>query len=825
MSARRWPLYALLAAATLLAGRVVATACVDYVWYREMGATALWRSQMAYTLALRGALATIGTLFLFANLYAVRQSVVSVILPRRVANLEIGEEVPGGVLLAGVVLLSLALGALLTIPGQDWTAVALARRGAEFNESDPYFKGDLGQFAYWLPLERGLYTWSIIALVLATLTVVVLYALTSSLRWDAGRLHVSTYVRRHFTALGVLLLLLLAWSYRLDAYNVLVSGGGPNGAFTSTDHRVAIPVSLALQLAAIGASLVVFWAGWTGQIRVALLTVTGVLLTSLALRHAVPFFVRRGAPSANPEARERDYVAIRAGFTRRAYDVERVRRAMPWIGFASPAAAAAGVPIWDDAALARALQRVAGGGEVEQPIAWQANGRALVGAAVERPAADTRAPWMLVRALGAATDTRGAALPVDAAGAPADEGLPLPEVLVAPGLGGYAVIADSLDRVRAASLERWTSRLAHAWSLQNFRLLLGGLPYPSPKVVLRRDVRERVRALAPFFAQAERAVPVPVGDSLFWALHLYSTSATYPLSRHTTFDGRDVSYVRHAGVAVVDAHSGRVTLVADSVLDPIATTWVGAFPSLFGTRDDLPPALARALPPALDGARVQGDAIATYGSREGTLAGVDPSAGALRIAQLTGADSTVAGTGTRALSFGDTVAATFPVVDMRDRLRGVLVATGGATPATWWRPLETADAPRWATVVERLRRGGESSGTAAVDGSVLRGRVVAIPLGERLLFSQTHYVARGQGAPVVARVLLLAGDSLRAGRTLGELLAPAGEPAVSPAPGGDLRRRVGVVYEAMRSALRRGDWAAFGRAYDELGRLAGAGAP
>ena len=820
MSGRRWPVYVLAIGATLLLGRVVATAYVDYLWYRDMGAVALWQSQLGYTLLLRGALATLGTLFLFANLYAVRQSVVSVVLPRRVANLEIGEEVPGGALLAGVVLLSLALGALLTIPGQSWTALALARRGAEFNESDPYFKGDLGQFVYWLPLERGLYTWSIIALVLATATVVVLYALTSSLRWERGGLRVSTYVRRHLTALGVLLLLLLAWNYRLDGYNVLVSGGGPNGTFTSTDHRVAIPVSLALQLVAVGAALVVLWAGWTGQIRVALFTVTGVLLASLALRQLVPLLVGRDRPSVNPAARERDYLAIRAGFTRRAYDVERVRRAPPWIGYAGGAAAAAGVPVWDDPALARALGRGAAGGELEAPVAWRSLARGLAGRAVQRPPDGARGPWTVTSVLGTAADARGGPALVDAPDTRGEEGVTLPDVLVATDAGGYAVVADSTGGIAATSLRGWWSRLAHAWSLQNFRLLFGTLPYPSPRVVLRRDVRERVRALAPFLAQGEAVSPVPLADSLYWVLHLYATSSTYPLSRHTSLDGAEVSYVRHAATAVVEAHSGRVTLVADSILDPIATTWVGAYPSLFATREDLPPGLAEALPPALDLARVQGDAIATYGSREGALVEEEATGGTLRLAQLTGADSALAGPAPRLVALGDTLAATYPVVDARDRLRGIVVATGGPTAVTWWRPLDTAQAPRWATVVERLRRAGDGAG-AAPDGPVERGRVVPIPLGDEVVFAQSHYVARGVGVLALSRVAVLRGDSVRVGRTLAELLGPSGATPLAEVPPGDLRRRLSAVYEAMSLALRRGDWVAFGAAYEELGRLAG----
>jgi uncharacterized membrane protein (UPF0182 family) len=38
---------------------------------------------------------------------------------------------------------------------------------------------------------------------------------------------------------------------------------------------------------------------------------------------------------------------------------------------------------------------------------------------------------------------------------------------------------------------------------------------------------------------------------------------------------------------------------------------------------------------------------------------------------------------------------------------------------------------------------------------------------------------------------------------------------------GDLKTSATALYAAMRDALRRGDWAAFGRAFDALGRVLG----
>jgi hypothetical protein len=91
--------------------------------------------------------ALLGTAFVFANLFSVRHSIVSLVLPRRVGDLEIGEEVPGRTLMLAVLLLSAALGALLTIPYGDWTLLAQAWRGLGYGEYDPYHQVDIG---FWV---------------------------------------------------------------------------------------------------------------------------------------------------------------------------------------------------------------------------------------------------------------------------------------------------------------------------------------------------------------------------------------------------------------------------------------------------------------------------------------------------------------------------------------------------------------------------------------------------------------------------------------------------------------------------------------------------
>jgi uncharacterized membrane protein (UPF0182 family) len=98
-------------------------------------------------------------------------------------------------------------------------------------------------------------------------------------------------------------------------------------------------------------------------------------------------------------------------------------------------------------------------------------------------------------------------------------------------------------------------RLAHAWAEQRLDLLWG--PYPSEvKIARRRDVSERVAALAPVFAQGSQIHPSYLADTLVWVVELYSASASYPLSEHHVLAKADRSYFRHAGTALINSRTG-----------------------------------------------------------------------------------------------------------------------------------------------------------------------------------------------------------------------------------------------------------------------------
>jgi hypothetical protein len=164
------------------------------------------------------------------------------------------------------------------------------------------------------------------------------------------------------------------------------------------------------------------------------------------------------------------------------------------------------------------------------------------------------------------------------------------------------------------------------------------------------------------------------------------------------------------------------------------------------------------------------------------------------------------------------------LLDASDHVRGTLVATGGPQPATFWLPLAEPTL-RWPAVLERLLRAPETPPSPR-DVALRHGPVHIVPIrGGGAAYVQSTYAWRTDGAPTVARVAVHGAgpsrDSVALGTTLSDALGvhPDSGATRTPVTPTDFRARVGELYSAMRDAMRRGDWPAFGKAYDELGKL------
>jgi uncharacterized membrane protein (UPF0182 family) len=141
-------------------------------------------------------------------------------------------------------------------------------------------------------------------------------------------------------------------------------------------------------------------------------------------------------------------------------------------------------------------------------------------------------------------------------------------------------------------------RLAASIYLAEPRLMFSPSINAETRVMLRRDVRERVEALAPFLQLRgdPYLVSVPLDDSnnafsskqhQFWIVEGYTDSITFPYSSAVNSVDTD-RYLRNSVKAVVDAYNGTVHLYVSEPDDPLIQGWGNVFPDLLEPLEAMP---------------------------------------------------------------------------------------------------------------------------------------------------------------------------------------------------------------------------------------------
>jgi hypothetical protein len=112
---------------------------------------------------------------------------------------------------------------------------------------------------------------------------------------------------------------------------------------------------------------------------------------------------------------------------------------------------------------------------------------------------------------------------------------------------------------------------------------------PQSRLLIRRNIRDRLAALAPFLT-FDSDPYVVIGDDghLRWIVDAYTSSDTYPYSTHGSLGGDEVNYVRNSVKAVIDAYDGSTTLYVFDSADPILAAWRSIFPGLFADPSTMP---------------------------------------------------------------------------------------------------------------------------------------------------------------------------------------------------------------------------------------------
>jgi len=114
------------------------------------------------------------------------------------------------------------------------------------------------------------------------------------------------------------------------------------------------------------------------------------------------------------------------------------------------------------------------------------------------------------------------------------------------------------------------------------------------RLLMRRNIRERVETLAPFLTFDEDPYIVIGADGrLSWIVDGFTTSDSYPYARLYRLGRERINYLRNSVKAVIDAYDGTTTFYVFDAEDPIIAAYRTIFPSLFRDAAAMPPDLRR----------------------------------------------------------------------------------------------------------------------------------------------------------------------------------------------------------------------------------------
>ena len=620
----------------------------DFLWFRSLGLTSVWRKVL-------GARIVLALIFisLFFVLCWVNLAVADRIAPsRRPAGPEedlleawhaFADRRAQLVRVAVSGLLALIAGAGVSSQWNEWL---LFTHPVKWGETDPLFHKDLGFYVFRLPFLTFLTNWLFFSFVMILLITIVQHYLNGGIRLQVERDYVTPQVKAHLSLLLGVLALVKAGDYWLARYQLVFSSRGVVDGATYTDVHVQKPaIYLLLMISFLSVGLLVtniFRRGW----QLPAVTVGLWAFCAIAAGNIYPAFVQRFRVEPAQSTTERPYVERNIAATRAAYGLDNVdERTLQYeaeptadelkasvdnlknVRLITPERVPStftalqgikefykfGIPDLDRYLIDGVqTQVVIGARELNEDNGktWENSHLAFThgDAAVLAPANTVvrGLPDFIVRDLPPQVD-RSLNVKIDRS-----------QLYFGENLGGYAIINTKRNEIGVDSRTGETTnanfadagtgetagvqmgslvrRAAFALRFGSIDPLISNFIKSDSRIIFKRDVRERVKTIAPFLTFDSDPYPVLMDGRIVYVIDAYTTTNKYPYSQHvgpvsSKNDLHGINYVRNSVKAVVDAYNGQVTFYAMDVKDPLLESYKKAFPKLFTPFAEMPQTL------------------------------------------------------------------------------------------------------------------------------------------------------------------------------------------------------------------------------------------
>ncbi|WP_179405385.1 UPF0182 family protein [Burkholderia guangdongensis] len=883
---------AVVVAGLIVAGRITGV-LVDWLWFSSVGYagvfwTILSAKVLLFVAVFAGSAAAIGASGLLAHRYASRVDIWQVetrsttraddAIHALVA--QFASRIPWRAIIAiAATLLGLALAGHAA---SNWSLALRFLHQVPFGERDPIFGKDIGFYLFSLPAWIALKNLLLQTVLCCAIVAAGVYWLRGDVTLRPPRA-LSSAAAAHGSALLALIFLLKAWSWWLDRFLLLYDNNGVVVGAGYTDVHVVLPVLWLLAGLALAAAVALSINMRRPGYRLPAVSVLLVIGCSLALRAVYPALFQRFYVKPSELQLETPYIEHNIALTRRAYGLAQIEvkpfAAEQDLNLASLQANRAtidNIRLWDVKPLADTYAQLQ---EIRTYYKFfsvdidryhlDSGYRQVMLSARELDSTmlpENARTWVNLHLLF----THGNGVVMSPVTEKSVEGLPSlylrdippvanggptiaePRLYFGEGEYGYVIVKSRApefdypqgesnvytpyrgrDGIAIGSIAR---RSLFAWQFNDPNILLTRYIKDESRILLHRNVQDRIRTIAPFVALDRDPYIVVSNGRLFWIQDAYTTSRWFPYAPPGVDDG--ANYIRNAVKVVVDAYDGTVDFYVSDPDDPLVRTYARIFPGMFKPLDAMPRDLRQHVRYPEDLFLIQAnlyrayhmDAPEVFYNRE------DLWQFPRELSDIDGADAT----GTRMMPYymmmrlpGDARAGFVLMLPMVPSQRENMIAWLAARcDSPGYGKLVVYTFPKDKLVYgpfqieARIQQSTEISQQISLwnqmGSRVIRGHLVVVPIDHSILYISPLYLRAASGQlPELKRVIAAYGDRVVMEETLNDALAALfkeNAPMATPATGGsDARARDALAhYDRAIERLKAGDWAGFGSELDAL---------
>jgi uncharacterized membrane protein (UPF0182 family) len=309
----------------LLIGPRIVDKYIDWLWFGELGYRSVFTTVLVTKLVVFFVIAVLVGAIVFAGL-ALAYRTRPVFVPANGPSDPVARYrtiVMARLRLFGIVIPA-AIGVLAGVVAQSyWATVQLFMHGGTFGVKDPQFGLDLGFYAFDLPFYRLVLSYLLVAVFLALLANIVSHYVFGGIRLSGRSGALSRSARIQLMSLLGTLVLLKAFAYFLDRYELLshTRSGKPFTGAGYTDINAVLPAKMILVAIAVICAIAVFSAIVLRDLRIPAIALVLLLLSSLIVGAGWPLIVEQFSVKPNAAQKESEYIKRSITATQEAYGI------------------------------------------------------------------------------------------------------------------------------------------------------------------------------------------------------------------------------------------------------------------------------------------------------------------------------------------------------------------------------------------------------------------------------------------------------------------------------------------------------------------------